>query len=103
MANTPEQDQYDKDLAALKKLTGAERVKRKEAFDLKYPKGRPTGTAASTSPDMSGLTTSLGFVLSRALLDDPIYGQGPRGLQAVYDLWAAGDQTAALNAYFQSD
>ncbi len=53
--------------------------------------------------DVSGLTVSLGFILTRALLDDPIYGKGPKGLQQVYDLWAAGDETAALNAYFQSD
>ena len=55
------------------------------------------------APDMSKLTASLGFVLSRALLDDPTYGKGPGGLQEVYDLWAAGDETAALNAYFQSN
>lgn len=53
--------------------------------------------------DVGGLTTSIGFILTRALLDDPVYGKGPRGLQNVYDLWAAGDETAALNAYFQSD
>jgi hypothetical protein len=51
----------------------------------------------------SKLTASLGFVLSRSLLDDPTYGKGPGGLQEVYDLWAAGDETAALNAYFQSN
>jgi hypothetical protein len=53
--------------------------------------------------DITGLTTSLGFVLSRALLDDPVYGKGPGGLQEVYDLWAIGDETAALNAYFKSN
>ena len=52
--------------------------------------------------DTGRLTASLGFVLSRALLDDETYGKGPGGLQEVYDLWAAGDETAALNAYFQS-
>jgi hypothetical protein len=51
----------------------------------------------------SKLTASLGFVLSRALLDDPTYGKGPGGLQEVYDLWAVGDETEALNKYFQSN
>lgn len=103
MANTPEQDKYDADLANLNKLSGVERVKGKEAFDLKYPNGRPTGTIVPKTPDVSGLTASLGFVLSRALLNDPTYGTGKGGLQEVYDLWAAGDQTGALNAYFQSN
>ena len=53
--------------------------------------------------DTTRLTASLGFVLSRALLNDPTYGKGVGGLQEVYDLWAAGDETAALNAYFQSN
>jgi hypothetical protein len=56
-----------------------------------------------TGVDTSKLTTSLGFVLTRALLEDPTYGKGPGGLQQVYDLWAAGDETAALNAYFSSN
>jgi hypothetical protein len=51
----------------------------------------------------SRLTASLGFVLTRALLDDPTYGKGPGGLQQVYDLWFAGDETAALDAYFKSN
>lgn len=56
-----------------------------------------------TGVDTSGFTTSTGFVLSKVLLEDPTYGPGPRGLQAVYDAWAAGDETQALNLYFQSD
>lgn len=101
MADTPQQIQYDKDFAAfndaMQAADPASRIKIKAEFDLKYPKGRP-GT-----PDMSKLTASLGFVLSRALLDDPTYGQGKGGLQEVYDLWAAGDETAALDAYFKSN
>jgi hypothetical protein len=56
-----------------------------------------------TGVNTTGLTASLGFVLSRALLDDPTYGKGIGGLQEVYDLWANGDQTEALNKYFQSN
>lgn len=99
MADTPQQIQYDTELEAINKLmAGPAKSKAQEAFDLKYPNGRPI-----SSPDMSKLTASLGFVLSRALLDDPTYGKGPGGLQEVYDLWAAGDETAALNAYFKSN
>ena len=54
------------------------------------------------SNNTSGLTASIGFVLTKALLNDPTYGQGPGGLQEVYDLWESGDETAALNAYFQT-
>lgn len=52
--------------------------------------------------NMSGLTANIGFVLTRAMLDDLTYGQGKGGLQEVYDLWNAGDETAALDAYFKS-
>lgn len=51
----------------------------------------------------TGLTVGIGFVLTKALLDDPVYGKGKGGLQEVYDLWAAGDETAALDAYFKSN
>ncbi len=103
MANTPEQDQYDKDFATLNRLTGAERVRYKEQFDLKYPKGRPGDATDTKNRNMSGLTVALGFVLTKALLEDPVYGQGKGGLQEVYDLWESGDETGALNAYFQSN
>jgi hypothetical protein len=51
----------------------------------------------------TALTVGIGFVLTKALLEDPIYGKGKGGLQEVYDLWAAGDETAALDAYFKSN
>lgn len=62
----------------------------------------PANPAVPPAVDTSGLTTSIGFVLSRALLDDDTYGKGVGGLQEVYDLWAKGDETAALDAYFKS-
>lgn len=57
----------------------------------------------ATGVDASGLTTSIGFVLTAALINDETYGKGVGGLKEVYDLWAAGDETAALNAYFKSN
>lgn len=48
------------------------------------------------------LNASTGFVLSQVLLSDEKYGVGPNGLQNVYDLWAAGKETEALDAYFKS-
>ena len=151
MADTPQQIQYDKDLAQLNATpkssigTAAWNALKKD-FDAKYPNGRPGSTSSTpekgvapgtawvyddatkkwvkpaeptgtnktytwddnkgwveSGVNTTGLTASLGFVLSRALLDDPTYGKGPGGLQEVYDLWAAGDETAALNAYFKSN
>lgn len=151
MADTPQQIQYDKDLAQLNNtpkssIGTAAWNQLKSAFDAKYPNGRPGSTSSTpekgvapgtawvyddatkkwvkpaeptgtnktytwddnkgwveSGVNTTGLTASLGFVLSRALLDDPTYGKGPGGLQEVYDLWAAGDETAALNAYFKSN
>lgn len=60
------------------------------------------GSGGGSTTGMSGLTASIGFVLTKALLDDPTYGQGKGGLQEVYDLWNSGDETAALNLYFQT-
>jgi hypothetical protein len=50
----------------------------------------------------SSMTASIGFVLTKGLLDDETYGKGVGGLQEVYDLWERGDQTAALDAYYKS-
>ena len=44
MAQTPAQNQYDAELEALSQLTGAERIRAREQFDLKYPNGKPKDT-----------------------------------------------------------
>lgn len=49
------------------------------------------------------LAAATGFVLSQVLIEDPTYGAGPNGLKNVYDLWAQGKETEALQAYFKSD
>jgi hypothetical protein len=101
MADTPQQIEYDADLADLNAADPANRFRLKEAFDAKYPKGRPGGE--KTVKDISGFSSKIGFVLTKALTDDPVYGPGERGLKRVYDLWFAGNETEALNAYFQSN
>ncbi len=100
MADTPQQIQYDADLAALNAADSGVRARMKAEFDLKYPNGRPGSKPGS---DMSGFNSKIGFVLTKALIEDATYGPGERGLKRVYDLWEAGDETEALNAYFQSD
>jgi len=98
MADTPQQIQYDKDLAALNALSGIPRVKAKEALDLKYPNGRPTSVSGGTS-STSGLITATGFAFTKTMLEDPKYGAE---LKAIYDLWVSGKETEALDAYFKS-
>jgi hypothetical protein len=98
MANTPEQAAYDADLAALNKLTGTQRIRAKEAFDTKYPAGRPTNVAVDTTTDTAALE-ALGaagnFGIGEALLADPLYG---KELTGVFNLFKAGKTTAALDA-----
>jgi len=98
MADTPQQIQYDKDLAALNGFDGSARVRAKEAFDLKYPKGRPTSVSGSTA-STSGLITATGFAFTKTMLEDPKFGAE---LKAIYDLWVSGKETEALDAYFKS-
>ena len=58
------------------------------------------GWIESTAPNStSGLTSATGFVFTKTMLEDPKYGSE---LKAIYDLWAAGKETEALDAYFKS-
>lgn len=99
MADTPAQIQYDKELAAISELLGTERIKAREAFDLKYPKGRPK---SSTDASTSGLITATGFAFTKVMLEDLKYGVGKGQLAEVYALWISGKETEALDMYFKS-
>jgi hypothetical protein len=69
------------------------------------------GWVDSGKVNTAQLTVSTGFVLSQVLITDDIYGVDAKdangnvipGLKSVYDLWAAGKETEALDAYFKSD
>ena len=85
--NTTEQLQYDQDLAALNGMAqGAARVKAKEAFDLKYPAGRPGS---------SSIRQNLG--IGEALLGpDSKYANE---LKSIFDLWKQKKYTEAQDAF----
>jgi hypothetical protein len=94
MAQTPAQMQYDADLAELSRLTGIERTRAKEQFDLKYPNGKPKGTA---NESVDGSAEALAFGLTESLI-----GAFPE-LREVYDLFLKKDYTEARLKYFASN
>lgn len=98
MANTPEQTQYDADLASLSGLEGMARVRAKESFDLKYPNGRPKDVITDTQVTAElKAATKLG--IGEALLLDPIYGAE---LKKVFDLYKAGNKTKAIDELYKT-
>lgn len=105
MANTPEQTQYDKELAAVNALLGMERIKAREALDLKYPKGRPVSTEVTpVSTEVtdasiaSGLKAATNLGIGEALLNDPTYGEELRKIFALYKT----NKVAAADLLFKS-
>lgn len=94
MAQTPAQIQYDADLEALSRLTGAERVRAKEQFDLKYPNGKPKATG---SESVDGRAEALAFGLTDSLI------RAFPELQEVYDLFLKKDYTEARLKYFATN
>jgi len=97
MANTPEQTQYDADLAALSGLEGMARIRAKEAFDLKYPSGRPKD-AMTDAQVAAGLKAITNLGIGEALLNDPTYGVE---LRKVFELYKT-NKTAAIDALFKT-
>jgi hypothetical protein len=99
MANTPEQTQYDADLASLSGLEGMARVRAKESFDLKYPNGRPKDamTDAQVAAGINA-TTAVNLGIGEALLNDPIYGNE---LKKVFELYKT-NKTAAIDLLFKT-
>jgi hypothetical protein len=98
MADTAEQTQYDKDLAAVNKLTGMERIRAKEELDTKYPNGRPSATPASNTEIASALKIATNLGIGEALLNDPTYGAE---LKKVFELYRT-NKTAAIDALFKT-
>ena len=98
MANTPEQTQYDADLKALDQLSGPERFRAREAFDLKYPNGRPKDAVSNTEIAI-GLNAATKLGIGEALLLDPIYGDE---LRKVFDLYKAGNKTKAIDELYKT-
>ena len=99
MANTPEQTQYDADLASLSGLEGMARTRAKEAFDLKYPSGRPKD-AMTDAQIAAGLNTAtaVNLGIGEALLNDPIYGNELKKVFALYKT----NKTAAIDLLFKT-
>jgi hypothetical protein len=99
MANTPEQTQYDADLAALDGFDGVARVRAKEAFDLKYPNGRPKDvmTDAQVAAGIN-TATAINLGIGEALLNDKIYGAE---LKKVFELYKT-NKTAAIDLLFKT-
>lgn len=102
MANTPEQTQYDSDLAQLNNtpkssIGTAAWDQLKKAFDLKYPNGRPKDVMTDASI-ASGLKAATNLGIGEALLNDPIYGTE---LKKVFELYKT-NKLAAADLLFKS-
>lgn len=104
--NTPEQIQYDADFAALNKLSGVERIRAREALDVKYPNGRPGGAVDPNNPPvdpnatdaeaLSALRGANNYGIGEALLDEKVSIYA-KELKAVFDLFKAKKNTEALD------
>lgn len=98
MADTKEQIAYDEALAALNAMPqGPERIKAKEAFDAKYPNGRPGLTPAEK--DAKAQTAGKVFGFMKAFLDK--YPNDTK-LQEAWALLLENDITGAELAFKES-
>lgn len=63
MADTPEQLAYDEELATIEAMpTGAARMKAMDAFNQKYPQGRPGKSAAQKETEAEAAGKAFGFM-----------------------------------------
>lgn len=70
MADTKEQIAYDQELATINAITNAqERFRKKEAFEAKYPMGRPKGTNVTENQISTGAKAASMKGLTQALID----------------------------------
>jgi hypothetical protein len=94
MAQTPEQIQYDADLAELNRLTGMERTRAKEQFDLKYPDGKPKNKVDTTG---EGAATALAYGITESLT------KAFPELFPIYQKFLAKDYAGARLDYFATN
>jgi len=98
---SPKQTAYDNELARINAMPkGSARVRAKEAFDAKYPNGRPTDTGlneGSTNTATDGTNQALAFGLTKALIE--AYPE----LKPVWELFLAGNITDAKLAYYETN
>ena len=95
-AATQEQIQYDTELAALNSLTGIARFRAKEAFDMKYPNGRPASPVLSTTAvDTSSADAAAKSEADRAAAEAKAAADKAAADKAAADAAAASAKTAA--------
>jgi hypothetical protein len=98
MADTAEQIAYDNELARIQAMpVGAAKIKAQDAFDAKYPNGRPRGMGTDSTDTTTGAAEALAFGLTEALID-----AFPE-LKPIYDLFVAKRFADARLAYFDSN
>lgn len=94
---TPEQIAYDEELARIQSMpVGVSKIKAQDAFDKKYPNGRPVSTITSTDTE-SGAAEALAFGLTETLI-----AAFPE-LKPIYDLFVAKKYADARIAYYNSN
>lgn len=94
---TPEQIAYDNELARIKSMpTGIAKIKAQEAFDVKYPNGRPTTTLAVTD-NSDGKTAAFALGITETLL------KAFPELQSIFDDFVKGNIAKARLDYFNTD
>jgi hypothetical protein len=98
MADTAEQIAYDEELARINAMpTGVAKIKAREAFDAKYPNGRPKAVGVDTTDTTTGVAEALAFGLTEALIN-----AFPE-LKPIYDMFVAKKFADARIAYYNSN
>lgn len=94
---TPEQIAYDNELATIQAMpAGAAKIKARDAFDAKYPNGRPTTTLTVTD-NVDGKTAALALGITETLI------KAFPELQAIFDEFAKGNIAKARLDYFDTN
>jgi hypothetical protein len=97
---TPEQIAYDNELATIKSLpAGSAKIRSQDAFDVKYPNGRPVGTANTNTNTKSNVDVRTKYGIGEALINHPVYGAE---IKKIYALLDDGKLAEAEEEYFKS-